>query len=104
MTLTTNEQAAVNDLSAAVETLATDLGQVQSAAVTTIADLRAQVSTLTATGAVSTSTIAALNATIDGMEADVVGALAPLTSRVNSIDSGLKTPPAQGGSPLTPTV
>lgn len=102
MALTQKEQAAVNDLSAAVDTLATDLNQANEAARSVKADMQAQIDGLTAGQAVDAQTIAALQASVDQMETDVIGALSPLTARVSEIDQGLKTPPAQGGSPLTP--
>src|SRR5207249_4604923 len=82
LALTTVEQAAVNDLSAAVETLATDLGQAMTAAQQTAADLRTQVDALQAKGTVDAQTIAELRATVDTIDADVVGALSPITSRL----------------------
>lgn len=103
MALTQQEQAAVNDLSRAIGTLATTLGQVQDAAAVQIAGLRSQLDAAQADDQMDADTIASLRASLDQMEADVVGALSPLTEQVQAINDGLATAPADGGSAITPT-
>lgn len=95
MALTANEQAAVNDLSAAVETLATDLSTVLAAA----QEAQAKIQAFMDQDVVDAADKAALQAIIDGMETDVVGALSPITTRLVDIDAGMKNP----STPLTPT-
>jgi len=89
MALTTNEQKAVNDLSAAISTLATDLGSIQGNA----SAAAAQIAALIAQGSLDAATIASLTAIQTSMETDVVGALAPLTSQVTAMHDGLTSPP-----------
>jgi methyl-accepting chemotaxis protein len=103
MALTEQEQAAINDLSRSIESLAGTLGQVQNAAVSQIAALRSQLDAAQSNDQMDRDTIASLRATVDQMEGDVVGALSPLTQRVQAINDGLSTPPADGGSAVTPT-
>jgi hexokinase len=103
MALTQQEQQAVNDLSRAIGTLASTLGQVQDAATVQIAGLRSQLDAAQADDQMDADTIASLRASLDQMEADVVGALSPLTARVQEINDGLATAPADGGSAITPT-
>lgn len=100
LALTQNEQQAVNDLSSAVETLASDLGDVLSAAQAAVVDLNAQIAALSANDAADAAQIAALQAVVTDMETDVIGALTPVTERVNAIDTGLKSP-ASPDAPLT---
>lgn len=100
LALTQNEQQAVNDLSSAVETLASDLGDVLAAAQAAVVDLNAQIATLSANDTADAAQIAALQAVVTDMEADVIGALTPVTDRVNAIDTGLKSP-ASPDAPLT---
>lgn len=103
MALTQQEQQAVNDLSQAIESLSATLGQVQNAAVSQISALRSQLDAAQANDQLDADTIASLRATVDQMEGDVVGALSPLTARVQDITDGLATAPADGGSAITPT-
>ncbi len=95
MALTANEQAAVNDLSSAVETLAKDLSTVLTAA----QEAQAKIQAFMDQDVVDAADKAALQAIIDGMETDVVGALSPITTRLVDIDAGMKNP----ATPLTPT-
>jgi hypothetical protein len=90
-------------LSRSIESLAGTLGQVQNAAVSQIAALRSQLDAAQSNDQVDRDTIASLRATVDQMEGDVVGALSPLTQRVQAINDGLSTPPSDGGSAVTPT-
>jgi hypothetical protein len=113
LSLTQNEQQAVNDLAATVvtlssttDTLATDLGAAQTAAADAKAQMQTIIDDLTAGAAVSAAQIAAMQAAADTIENDVVGALSPLTasmtdvnSRLTAIDSNLKNP----STPLTPS-
>jgi chromosome segregation ATPase len=100
--LTANEQQAVNDLSSAVETMATDLANVLSSAQAVQTTLQAQIDQLRANHSIDQAAIDGLQAQVNTMETEVVGALQPLTDRVNQIDSGLKSP-ATPTSPLTAT-
>jgi uncharacterized protein YpuA (DUF1002 family) len=95
LALTQNEQQAVNDLSAAVETLATDLSGVSDAA----AAAQAKIQAFMDQDVVDAADKAALQAIIDSMESDVVGALAPITSRLGDIDANFH----DSSTPLTPT-
>jgi predicted nucleic acid-binding Zn-ribbon protein len=100
MALTQNEQQAINQLSSAVETLASDLDSVLQAAQTTKDDLQNQIDALKSRGQVDATTIAALQNAADALEQDVVSALTPITQRVSDIDSGLKAP-STDDSPLS---
>lgn len=100
VTLTANEQRAVNDLSSAVETLATDLGQVETTTQQAMADLHSQIDALSQQHGVDAQTIATLQSAVDSAEQDIVGALSPITQRVSGIDQDLKSP-ASPQSPLT---
>jgi hypothetical protein len=96
MALTANEQAAVNDLSTAINTIATDLGGILTAG----AAATAQIAALIAQGSLDAAAIASLTAIQTSMETDVVGALAPLTTQVVAMHAGL-TSPATPDAPLS---
>lgn len=100
MSLTNREQQAIDDLASALNTMSTDLQAILQSAQDAKAALQTQIDTLTAQGQTDQATIAGLQAAADQVENDVVGALAPITSRVLAIDQGLQTPSSQGGTPL----
>lgn len=99
MALSANEQQAVNDLSSAVNTLSTDLAEIQASAEAAKAAMQTQIDQLTAQGQTDQATIQGLQAAADQIETDVVGALSPLTQRLTDMDANLKNP----ATPLTPT-
>jgi hypothetical protein len=103
MALTQNEQAAVNELSSALGTLASDLDAMLAAAQQVRVDMQTQIDGLQSGRAVDKATIAAMQAASDQLESDVIGALTPMTQQVQELDSGLKTPPAAGGTEITPS-
>ena len=105
MALTSAQQEAINDLAEGIETLSDNLDGVLQAAQETKGQLQDALNSLGALQieeAREQQLRESLEAAIAQLDTDVVGALQPLTDRVNQMNTSLQTPPSEGGSPITP--
>ena len=99
MALTTAQQQAINELSSGIETLSENLGDVLDAA----QQVRSELAAMTQEEGREQAERERLEALLAQMDSDVVNALTPLASQINQMNSSLKTPEENGGSPITPT-
>lgn len=92
------EQAAIDDIAATVADVASKVDGFTPL----IQGFRDQIAAFVAQDTVDAADKAALQAIVDGMDAEVLGQLAPISAALHTLDDGL-TSPATPASPLSAT-
>lgn len=92
MALTAGEQQAVNALSSAVDTLASDIRGILDALKASATLQQQRIDELANQGRMDGATIAELRGIVAANEADTVGALQPIIDRLTALDSNLHNP------------